>query len=158
ERDVLVSYFPVQGATGVDRVACIMQDITDRKRIEEALRSMNRKLIQAQEEERTWIARELHDDINQRIALLAWRIDSLKQGLPASAVEAKREIGAVGRQIVDLGSDIQALSHRLHSPKLELLGLAASSAGFCKEHSDQHGVEIHFHSEDIPREIPEEIS
>jgi signal transduction histidine kinase len=158
ERDVFVSYFPVEGATGINRVVSIVQDITERKRIEEAFRSMNRKLIEAHEEERSRIARELHDDFNQRIALLAWHLDSVKEHLPASAAELRQEIGGVGKQIADLGNDIQTLSHRLHSPKLGLLGLAAASASFCREHSDQHSVEINFHSENIPRELPEEIS
>src|SRR5436190_23945903 len=68
ERSVFVSYFPVEGATRIDRAACIIQDITESKRLEEAQQSMNRKLIQAQDEERGRIARELHDDINQRLA------------------------------------------------------------------------------------------
>jgi len=158
ERDILVSYFPIKGATGVDRVACIVQDITERKRIEEALRSMNRKLIEAHEEERTRIARELHDDINQRIAVLAFQLDRLKQGLPASAAELIQKVGGIGKQIADLGNDIQALSHRLHSSKLRLLGLAAAVASVCREYSDQHQVEIKFHSENIPQELPDEIS
>jgi PAS domain S-box-containing protein len=158
ERNIFVSYFPVQSATGVDRVLCIVQDITDRKRMEEALRTINRKLIKAQEEERTRIARELHDDINQRIALLALRLDRLKQGLPASAAELRQAIGGIGKQIADLGNDIQALSHRLHSPKLGLLGLVAAAASFCREYSGQHEVEINFHSENIPKALPDEIS
>ena len=58
----------------------------------------------------------------------------------------------------DLGSDVQALSHRLHSSKLECLGLAGAAAGFCKEFSAQQGVEIDFQSEGIPEELSEEIS
>jgi signal transduction histidine kinase len=58
----------------------------------------------------------------------------------------------------ELGSDIQALSHRLHSSKLELLGLAAAAAGFCQELSKRQNVEIDFHSEGIPKALPREIS
>ncbi len=77
ERDILVSNFPIEGASGVERVVCILQDITERKRMEDALRGMNRKLIDAHEEERTRIARELHDDIGQRLGLLMLSLDRL---------------------------------------------------------------------------------
>jgi signal transduction histidine kinase len=60
--------------------------------------------------------------------------------------------------ISDLGNDVQALSHRLHSSKLEYLGLEAACEGFCREFSGQQNVEIDFHSQDIPKELPQEIA
>jgi signal transduction histidine kinase len=131
-------------------------DITERKLAEEALSTVSQKLIEAQEQERSRIARELHDDINQQLALLVINLESLKQGVPASVVSQR--IGETSKQIVDIGKDIQALSHRLHSPKLEYLGLAAAAKSFCRELSDQQKVEITFHSENIPKELPQEIS
>jgi signal transduction histidine kinase len=136
--------------------SCI--DVTERKVAEEALSTVSQKLIEAQEKERTRIARELHDDIGQRLALLAVHLDGLKQGRAAPAAELGSQIGEVHQQITDLASDIQALSHRLHSSKLEYLGLAAAANGFCRELSHRNGVEIAFHSENIPRELPREIS
>jgi len=158
ERDIFVSYFPVESATGIDRVACILQDITERKRAEEALSMVSQKLIEAHEEERTRIARELHDDIGQRFALLAVHVEGLQQSSPAWAAELESQIGEVRKQIADLGRDIQALSHRLHSSKLEYLGLASAAASFCRELSDRHGVEIDFQSENISRDVPKEVS
>jgi PAS domain S-box-containing protein len=133
-------------------------DITERKRVEEALSTVNQRLIEAQEEERTRIARELHDDINQRLALLAVKLQSLQQNLPASMAEIRHAIAEVSKETVGLGSDIQALSHRLHSSKLEYLGLASAAGGFCRELSDRQGMEIGFHSESIPKDLPREIS
>jgi PAS domain S-box-containing protein len=144
ERDILVSYFPIEGPSGVDRVACIVQDITEHKLAEEALSTVSQKLIEAHEEERTHIARELHDDVGQRLVLLAWQLGSSK--------------GDLRKQVEDLANDVQALSHQLHSPKLDYLGLAAAAAGFCGELSDRQRVEIEFHSENIPKELPKEIS
>ena len=132
-------------------------DITERKLAEEALSTVSQKLIEAQEQERSRIARELHDDINQQLALLAIKLESLKQGVPAS-VELAQRIGETSKRIADIGKDIQAVSHRLHSPKLEYLGLAAAAKSFCREFSDQQKVEITFHSENIPKELPKEIS
>jgi PAS domain S-box-containing protein len=126
-------------------------DVTEHKLAEEALSTVGQKLIEAHEEERTRIARELHDDISQRLALLSGELASLKRGRAVLAAE-------VGNQVADLASDIQALSHRLHPPKLEYLGLAAAAAGFCRELPERHRVEIDFHSENIPKELPREIS
>src|SRR5438874_12445851 len=120
-------------------------DVTGRKEAEEALSSVSRKLIEAHEEERTWIARELHDDIDQRIALLAVNLDGLGRDLPASEGQTSRRIKEVQEYVSDLGSDIQALSHRLHSSKLEYLGLVAACEAFCREFSGQQNVEIDFH-------------
>ena len=131
-------------------------DITERKRAEEALSTVSQRLIEAQEEERTRIARELHDDINQQIASLAVRLDCLN--LPSSARELKREVETVRKLLEDLGSDIQALSHRLHSSKLEHLGLAKAVASSCREFSDLQKVEIAFHSENVPKDLSPDIS
>jgi len=133
-------------------------DITERKRAEEALSSMAGKLVEAQEQERKRIARELHDDINQRLALLAVSLDSVSEVLPTSAVEAKQEIKHATKRVEDLGIDVQALSHRLHSSKLDPLGLAQAAAGFCKELSDRQRVEVEFHCENIPKDLSNEIS
>jgi PAS domain S-box-containing protein len=133
-------------------------DITERKLAEEALSSVSRRLIEAHEEERTWIARELHDDINQRLALLAVNMHQTEQGLPDSAVKLRERLQEESRQLSEIASEIQALSHRLHSSKLEYLGLAAAAASFCRELSAQQKVEIDFHSDDIPQKLPQEIS
>jgi PAS domain S-box-containing protein len=93
-------------------------DVTDRKLAEEALSNMGRKLIDAHEEERTWIARELHDDINQRIALLAIELDRWNH-LPGSGADTHDHIQNISQRVLEIGNDIQALSHRLHSSKLE---------------------------------------
>jgi signal transduction histidine kinase len=136
----------------------LRREVAERTLAEEALSRANRRLIEAQEEERTRIARELHDDISQRIALLAMQLDHMSLSLPASAADLKRGIDEAGRQTSELGNDIQALSHRLHNSKLDYQGLAAATAGFCRELSDRHGVAIVVRSEDIPSDLPPEIS
>jgi PAS domain S-box-containing protein len=133
-------------------------DITDHKLAEESLANIGRKLIEAHEEERTWIARELHDDINQRVALLSLQLGQWAQHPPNSWVEVTHHISDVRQELSDLGKDIQALSHRLHSSKLEYLGLGAAASGFCRELSEQQKVEIDFSHTGIPRSLPKEIS
>ncbi len=133
-------------------------DVTERKLAEESLAGVGRKLIEAHEEERTWIARELHDDVNQRMALLAIELDRWNQQLPDSAVEFHAHINHASQRLSDIATDIQALSHRLHSSKLEYLGLVAAAKSFCQELSEQQKVEIDFSHTAIPRSVPQEIS
>jgi signal transduction histidine kinase len=133
-------------------------DVTERKQAEEVLSSLSRRLIEAHEEERTWIARELHDDINQRLALLAVMMNELEQGLPESAVGLRDRLQENIKQLSEIGDEIQALSHRLHSSKLEYLGLATAAASFCRELSAQQKVEIDFRSDEIPQKLLPEIS
>jgi len=139
-------------------VLVFTEDITHIKQSEETLSKVNQKLIQAHEAERTRIARELHDDICQRIALLAVRLNVFRHRSPESLGQLRRELGQASEEAHDLGTDVQALSHRLHSSKLQHLGLAAAAAGFCREFSDQCGVNIDFQSGDIPHELSEDIS
>jgi PAS domain S-box-containing protein len=133
-------------------------DITDRKLAEEALASVGRRLIEAHEEERTWIARELHDDIGQRIALLALELGGCDHRAPGSVVDKHEYLQLAYQRVFDLGKDIQALSHRLHSSKLEYLGLVTATKSFCHELSEQRNVRIAFKHSDIPAAIPKEIS
>ena len=133
-------------------------DITERRQAEEVLSTMSRRLIEAQEKERAWVARELHDDINQRVAMVATTLESLKLDLPSSEVQARCRLEETKQQVEDLGGDVQALSHRLHSSKLDYLGLAVACRGFCHELSERQGVEIEFDSDNVPKHLPNEIS
>jgi signal transduction histidine kinase len=136
----------------------LRKEVCQRQSAEEALRRTQAKLIAAHEEERTRIARELHDDINQRLALLAVELSNLKNEVPASGASTKHPLDDVHQQVSDLGKDVQALSHSLHSSKMEYLGLAAAASSFCKEFSARHNVEVVFHHHNIPQNLPSKIS
>ena len=133
-------------------------DITERKLAEEALASLGGKLIAAQEQERTRIARELHDDINQQLALLSVSLDELRHNSEKSDTVMRSGLGRLGAQASEISRSVKALSHRLHSSKLEYLGLLAALRGFCREFSDQHRVEIRLSHDPIPDDLPREIS
>ncbi|HXY47901.1 MAG TPA: PAS domain S-box protein [Terriglobales bacterium] len=158
ERDVLISYFPIEGDNGIDRVACIFQDITDRKRVEEALSGISRKLIEAQEQERVRIARELHDDIGQRLSLLSVALDQVQRDLPELSPEARGRMDDLQQQIGEISTDVQSLSHELHSSKLEYLGLERGMRSWCQAFSHRQGMEIDFRSHNVPGSPPPEIS
>jgi len=136
--------------------SCI--DVTERKAAEEALAGVSGRLIQAQEEERSRIARELHDDINQQLALLNIGLDQLKQQLPRSLAQLRGRMEELGNRTSELSKNVQTLSHRLHSSKLEHLGLVTATRGFCREFSDQHQVEVRFSHEQVPGSLPRDTS
>src|SRR5215469_3484995 len=132
-------------------------NVTERKMAERSLADANRRLIDAQEEERARIARDLHDDINQRLALLAIGLDQLTQDSLESA-DVQERLGDLLRQTREISSDIHSISHQLHPSKLEYLGIEAAMRSFCKESGEKQGVEIHFANENVPARVPREVS
>ncbi len=140
------------------RIVGMVADITQRKLAEDVLSSVSRRLIEAQETERARIARDLHDDIGQRLALLAVTLEEMKHLTSDSAGEVRRCLQALQKQTSEISADVHALSHELHSSSLQLLGVVAAMRGFCKELSGKRKVEIEFSHEDVPRTVPPEIS
>jgi len=136
-----------------ERMLGISVDITQRKWAEDALSHVNRRLIEAQELERTRIARDLHDDFGQRLALVAVELELLEKNPADSISEVQTRIGALRKRVVEISTDIQALSHELHSSKLEYLGIVAAMRSFCKEFGDQQRMEIGFRSHDVPNSL-----
>jgi PAS domain S-box-containing protein len=157
--NVSLKVSPLKSAAGrLVGAVKIVRDITEQKRAEEALSTVSQRLIEAQEEDRARLARELHDDINQRLVMLGMRLDRLMHKPPTSAGELRGELLQATQQISELVKDLQALSQRLHSSKLELLGLAPAAASLCKELSDQQDVKVDFSAENIPQELPHLIA
>jgi signal transduction histidine kinase len=128
--------------------------ISDRQRTEEMLRGVSGKLIDAQEQERQRIGRDLHDDICQRLSLVALEIQQIKKDPPDSALEMSRRMDGLWKQTSEISNDIQALSHELHSAKLEYLGIVGAMRGFCAGFCEQGGVEVDFSSRDLPDPLP----
>jgi PAS domain S-box-containing protein len=150
------AFFDEQGK--MQRVISMVADVTDHKLAEEALSGLSRRLIEAQERERTRIARELHDDIAQRLAMLTIELQRLQHDLPDSANEVSSRLGEIRSQTLEISTDVQTLSHELHSSKLEYLGLVPAIRGFCKEFAEQNGLEIDFGSHDLPADLSADVS
>jgi signal transduction histidine kinase len=115
------------------------------------------RLIETLERERARIARELHDDICQRIALLTIELE-LQQNSPDLSAEARSRIGELRKQSFEIAADVQSLSHRLHSSKLEYLGLVEAIRLFCREFSELQKVEVDFNTHDLPSPLSQDIS
>ena len=122
------------------------------------IRDLAGRLITAQEQERARLARELHDDVGQRMSLVAIELARLNDLLPTSAVNARQELGGLQDAVGELASDVQGISHRLHSSKLEYLGLAVAAASFCKEASAHHGVQIEYVHENVPVDLDKDVA
>jgi len=153
-----VNGIPVLNADGTLRCyqgSCT--DITERKLAEEALSGISRKLIEAHEQERTRIGRELHDDIVQRLALLVVQLDRVQQDIPDSASDFGGQISDLRNQASEITNDVQSLSHELHSLKQEYLGIVGATRNFCSEFGDRQKVEIDFQSHDIPDILPTDL-
>jgi len=133
-------------------------DVTKRKEAEETVASINRRLVEAQEAERARIARDLHDDVNQRIALAATDIEKLKQNPPTSTAELQRQLSEVWQQLIAVSTGVQSISHQLHSPQLEYLGVVAAIRSFCREFAARTNVEINFKTDEIPNNVSHEVS
>jgi PAS domain S-box-containing protein len=132
-------------------------DVTDRKMAEEALATLERKIIQAQEDERSRVARELHDDINQRIAVLTWEMGAFAEKVKRNP-KLRCLVESAALQLRNLGLDIQAISHRLHSSHLEYLGLASASRALCEDLRMQQHATIEFSCSDSLPKLPEDVS
>ena len=133
-------------------------DTTDQKLAQQALQKVSGQLIEAQEKERSRIARDLHDDICQRLAILSIRIDQANRASSASPGVAKQSLEGIQKDCAEIAADVQSLSHQLHSSKLEYLGIVSAIRGFCEELSKQHRLDIEFSERDVPAQLPKDVS
>ncbi|MDX6710436.1 MAG: hypothetical protein QOH96_1452 [Blastocatellia bacterium] len=133
-------------------------DITERKRMEQEISEVHGRLIRVQEEERSRIARELHDDINQKLALLSIELEQFSECPANRPSEVRKCAKALWRRAQNLSSDIQRISYNLHPSKLDHLGLVAAVKSLCHEVSVHRALAVDFTSHDIPQEIPRDVS
>jgi PAS domain S-box-containing protein len=144
---------PWRSSSGnIGGILIFAEDTTHRKQMEEALSGMSRKLIESQEQERARIGRELHDDINQRLAMVGVELEQLQD----NPSEVANRVQELRKAVADISNDVQALSHELHSSKLEYLGVVAGIKSWCKEFSERQRMEIDFKNE-VSSPLPFEV-
>jgi len=136
----------------------VSMDVTERKRAEEAVRTLGGRLIEAQEQERMRIARELHDDICQRLALLGIELERLRDNPEFLQATLPQWADNLAQFTEEIALNLQALSHELHSSKLEILGAKAAMKSFCAEFADRHQVKIEFTSDSVSHLLSREAS
>ena len=126
------------------------------RRVEQALRGLSGRLLQAQEEERRRIAHELHDNVGQQVALLAIRIDQVTSSTAAPPGAAAGAMGELRQQAVGIATEVRNLSRQLHSARLEVVGLVEALRGHCKE-LVTHGVQASFYDDNVPPSLPHDV-
>ncbi len=179
EFPIEVSAAPILDRSGnVVGVVLVFRDVTEKRRSEEqklaklAIEKVSGQLIEAQEKERSRIARELHDDICQELALLSNELQLL-QSVDATSDQPDRRRAAERRssEIVrhsglqlasqhcsKIGLAVQALSHEIHSSNLDYLGITAAARSFCREFSEKYRLVVEFTSADVPSSLPRDVS
>ena len=131
-------------------------EITGRKQTEIALHDLSRRLIRAHEAERARLGRELHDDVTQRLAVLAIETGRIERG--ADKISPAETLRGIREGLVRLSEDIHALSYRLHPALLEDLGLAEALKAECERFSRQESVTAEVTLMDLPDNVSPEMA
>lgn len=132
--------------------------VNDLRKSQAELRELTGRLLVAQESERRRIARDLHDDLNQSLAILAVELELLGQKPPESVALFQEQLQQQSSQVKLLSSMVHDLSHQLHPAKLEQLGLVAALRSLCKELTHSHSLPISFEHREVPETIPNDLA
>jgi PAS domain S-box-containing protein len=139
-------------------VVAMVEDISEKRAIEEKLQHLASRLIQVQEEERQRIGRELHDDIGQRLSLLMIDMGDLRHTFAEAGQSTQSQLlFELHQRTETLATDIQNLSRDLHSSKLEVLGLHFALRNLCEKISALHHIPITLRVEELPANAPSEL-
>jgi len=147
----------VEAVDGARFIRGAIVDITKLKMAEQAIHDLSSKLMNAQEKERARLARELHDDLSQSVALLSIKLATLRNK-PQDLAYVKDQLDQFVSDLDRLSVDVHRISHELHPARLNHLGLETALRGFCRELSAAHSLEVDFEAENVPRELPDDIS
>ena len=140
------------------RVLVTREDISRHRQAEEALRTLGGRLINAQEEERSRVARELHDDLNQQIALMSIELEQLGRKIPEGRDDLSALVWGLGAKAREISSEVHRLSYQLHPAKLDHLGLAAAIKSLCEELSERREIKIDFRQKGFPAVLSRDIT
>jgi PAS domain S-box-containing protein len=150
----------------------IARDVTERRRAEQALReseaalhrnreelrALTAALLTAQEEERKRVSRELHDGLNQKLAVLAMDVEALEQRLPLSPDPMQAGLRSLRTRVVELSDEIRRMAYQLHPSVLEHLGLTVALQSYCAEFSKREGIKVRFTDRNVPEPLPQDVA
>jgi signal transduction histidine kinase len=132
--------------------------LADGRRTHASLRVVSGRLIEAQEQERVRIARELHDDIAERLALVAAEVQQFQSEAPKSFGELRTRAEKLHKDIVHISHIIDALSRELHDARLTYIGLVGAARGLCREVGERHNIDVDFKHDCFPESVSSEAS
>jgi signal transduction histidine kinase len=136
----------------------MLQDVTDRRNAEAALAAAGQEANAARESERSRIARDLHDDIAQQLALLQIGLDELKNSVPKPTVDALRQIDALSKQTAQIVRSLRAFVYDLHPPERTLTRLDHTLHEMCATVGKRLHLVVDFSSRDVPDVVPADIA
>lgn len=156
----------------VNGIVLNARDITERKRAEtdlrqkeadlqrshDQLRALAARLLTAEEEERSRVSRELHDDLNQKLAVLAFEVESLALGPAPDKGRLRTRLGEFQREVVELSEDVRRMAHQLHPSVLDDLGLEPALRSYCGDFARREGIIVKFSSRALPGHLPADIA
>jgi len=132
-------------------------DVTRRNDTERALRDLGVRLMTQQEEERKRVARELHDDLSQRMAIFCIDIESLIQKGAIDQADLEAELARISTRAKEISAEIHRVAYALHPAKLDDLGLKTALNSFCNEVAERHSIEVIFRSKGVDTDIPADV-
>lgn len=156
--------FPAEASISTLRVGSrvtytlILRDITDRLRTERQLQSLTAELMTAQEEERRRIARELHDDINQRLALVAIDIGNMLSTPSSMTTQVNDTIQSLSQRLAKISDDVRRMAYKFHPSILDDLGLTAALKHMAEEWSEKTGIRIVIVGEEMADPLPRDVA
>ncbi len=142
---------------GATKLHGFMIDVSERKRAEEALKDLGGRLIAAQEEERRRVARDLHDDFNQRLAVLSLDLEQLGRKIQ-KPLDLRESVKRLQAQAQEIAAEIHRLSYKLHPSKLDHVGLAAAVKSLCAELAESGKLKVNFHQTGFPALLHRDVT
>jgi two-component system, NarL family, sensor kinase len=143
----------------------LVAEVAERMQTEQSLESSRQELqqlasqlLRVQEEERRRISRDLHDDINQRLALLAMEIETVERQVSSSPVHVGRAVRAIQDRVVELSEDVRHLAYQFHPSILDDLGLSIALQRLVDDFAARSNVRGSFGHKNIPEDVPQEIA
>ena len=170
--DVSLSMAAIRDEEGNVYYRSTWRDITQRKQAQAVLKEKQEelergwlelqalagRLLTAQEDERRRISRELHDDLNQRIAMLTLETEALHQRLPRSRGTTVERLGTLRDGIIDLSDAVHTLAYKLHASALDDLGLVAALESYLADFCRQESIEVKLNGSDLSGSVPADVA
>jgi two-component system, chemotaxis family, CheB/CheR fusion protein len=128
------------------------------RRSREDLRALTASLLNAQDEERRRVSRELHDDVSQNVAKLQFDIETLEKTLPSTLKDEKKQLLAIRDEAGQLSSDLRKIAYALHPSTLDHLGLTVAIRAYGREFSTRTGIPVRFSAAKVPPKVPPEVA
>lgn len=136
----------------------MFQDISIRKHMQDELQALTTQLLTVQDEERRRIARDLHDDSNQQLALLAIELEVLARNPPSSSEVLAEKLKSLNSQVAKLSDGLRTMAYQLHPSILDDLGLAAAVRACVEGVEKREGLHVTFTGNNIPPQLPPDIA